>query len=109
MSIPDWWTFLLLALAAFRVFRLVSEDTVFDRPRAYLLGYRGWQEGEKLPDTYRAKWGEWITCPWCAGFWVSLGFWVAWQMWPHATTVAAVPLAVSAVLALVSKNLDGDE
>ena len=109
MNIPSWWQFLLLALAAFRLFRLLSEDTILDRPRAWLLGYQGWTEGEKLPATYRAKWGEWITCPWCSGAWISGVWWVAWLLWPHATVVVAVPLAVSAVLALVSKNLDADE
>ena len=109
MNIPNWYVLALLTFAAFRVYRLISEDTILDRPRAWILGYRGWKEGEKLPDTYRVKWGEFVTCPWCAGFWVSLAFWGAWQVWPHGTTVVAVPLAVSALVGLVAKNLDKDE
>lgn len=105
-NIPDWWVFLLLALAAFRVFRLISEDTILDRPRAWLLGYGDWQEGQQLPKSYRVKWGEWVTCPWCAGFWVSLAWWGAWIVWPHATTVVAVPWAISTIVALAAKNLD---
>ena len=104
--VPDWWQFALLSAAAFRVFRLLSEDTILDRPRAWLLGYTGWQEGQKLPDSYRTKWGEFVTCRWCLGFHCSIAFWVAWLIWPHATTVVAVPLAVSTALAFVSGVLE---
>lgn len=104
MSIPDWWTALLLALAAWRTFRLLSEDTILDRPRAWLLGYSGWKEGESLPPTLREGLSEFVTCPYCLGFWVSLGWWGAWQAWPHATVVVAVPLAVSAVVGIIAEK-----
>jgi hypothetical protein len=106
MKIPDWYTLALLAFAAFRTFRLIAEDDILDRPRAWLLRYRGWDGTGPPPKGYRVKWGEWITCPWCAGFWISILWWGAWQVWPHGTTVSAVPLAVSALLALIAKNLD---
>lgn len=108
-NIPDWWQFLLLALAAFRVYRLIAEDTILDGPRAWLLRYRGWDGNGPAPKGYRAKWGEFITCPWCCGAHLSWIIWVLWLIWPHATTMVAVPFALSAVVALVAKNLDKDE
>ncbi len=93
MSVPSWWPFLLLALAAFRVWRLLAEDTILDRPRERIV--RTLPKGE-----------EFVTCPWCAGFWVSLAWWVGWQVWPHWTLVAAVPFAVSAVVGLIAANID---
>lgn len=108
MNVPDWWQTALLALAAFRIFRLLGEDTILDRPRAWALRLGNWQEGQRVPASYREKWGTFITCPWCAGFWISLAWWGAWLVWPHGTLVAATPFAISAVVGLVAK-LDLDE
>ena len=108
---PNWWGFLLLALAAFRVYRLIGEDEILNRPRRWLLrlGNDWKQQGDPVPDNYRAKWGTFITCPWCAGFWISVAWWVAWLIWPGWTLWAATPWAISGVVALVAKNLDREE
>jgi hypothetical protein len=98
-AIPEWWPFLLLALAAWRTFRLLAEDTILDRPREYLLRHT------------KGKGELFIVCPFCLGFWVSVGWWLAWVAWPHWTRVAATPFALSAVVALVSLiavNLDAE-
>lgn len=108
-NIPDWWAFLLLALAAFRVYRLIAEDTILDGPRAWALGYRGWDGKGSAPKGYRAKWGEFITCPWCCGAHVSWMLWLCFLWQPHITLVACTPFALSAVVALTAKNLDRDE
>lgn len=105
--VPTWWEFFLLALAAFRVWRLLAEDTILDRPRAWLLGLPpDWQEGQRVPESYREELGKFITCPWCAGFWITLCWWGAWLLWPHWALVAATPWALNAILALAAKNLD---
>lgn len=61
----------LLALAAYRVTRLIVIDAIFDTPRdtAYnWLERKGWT-GDKL--SYL------ISCTWCAGVWVSAGiYWL---------------------------------
>ena len=105
-NIPGWWEFILLALAAYRIFRLIAEDTILDRPRRYLLRLdKNWQEdGDETGPDYREKWGLFITCPYCAGFWISVAWWVAWLLWPHATVLVAVPWAISAVLAFLAKT-----
>lgn len=107
MTLPNWYGLILLSLAAFRVYRLLAEDTILDRPRRWLvrLPY-DWKEGRKLPEGYREKWAIFITCPWCAGFWISLAWWGVYQITPRWTLIFAVPWAISALLALAAKNLD---
>ena len=77
--IPEPWAFALLALAAFRVWKLIAEDTLLDRP---LRRLREWEA---------------VTCPWCSGAWITVAWWAAWLLWPHGTLVAAVALAVDAL------------
>jgi len=95
--IPEPWEFALLALAAFRVWKLVGDDAVLDRPRDALL--------ERLSDT----WDYFITCPWCAGFWITLVWWAAWLAFPYEAVVVAVPLALSAVVGYLGVGIDSLE
>lgn len=50
--------------------------------------------------------GELFGCAFCLGFWVCLGFYLAWLAAPTATLVGAVPFALSALVGLAAKNLD---
>lgn len=92
--VPDWWELLLLALAAFRVWRLLGVDSVLNRPRDWLV-----RDG----DEYRQELDEFLRCPWCFGFWIGVAWWLAWLVWPHAALVVSVPFAISAVSGLVAK------
>lgn len=92
MSVPSWYGLIVLALAAWRTFRIICCDTIFDGPRARLCA--------RLGD----KFTEWITCPFCAGFWISVAWWGAWQLWPHGTLVVAAVSAIAGLLALVEIN-----
>ena len=107
MSIPNWYELALLALAAWRIFQLISDDDILDGPRRKLLrlGKEWEKDGDPVPDDYRVEWGTFITCPYCAGFWISLVWWGAWQIWPHATLVVAVPFAINAGVIGASKIL----
>ena len=108
MSVPNWWQFALLAAAGWRIFQLIARDDILDRPRAWALGYTGWKGGE-LPKTYRAKWSEFVTCPYCAGFWMVVCWWIAWQISEHWTLVFAVPWALSAGLIGLDKILRSED
>lgn len=72
--IPEPWEFVLLSLAAFRVWKLIADDRILDRPRDWLLdriiGKRGEQKG--------IYWSDFLTCPWCAGFWITLLTYISW-------------------------------
>jgi hypothetical protein len=92
--IPEPYELVLLALAAFRVWKLVADDRILDRPRDWLIARMG---GDSPRAVY---WSDFLVCPWCAGFWITLAWWGAWYAWPDAVIVA-VPWAISAVVGLL--------
>jgi hypothetical protein len=104
--IPDPWEFLLLALAAYRTWRLLAEDTLLDRPREWLLGGPPPTGGATPLPGYRVELAYWLTCPFCAGFWWSAAWWGAWLLLDEWALLAATPWAISAVVALVASRLD---
>ena len=97
MTVPNWYGLILLGLAAFRTWKFIGDDTILDWPRdrskelAFKLG------GPKAKD----YWETLLECPWCAGFWVSLGWWGAYELWPHGSLIAAVPFVISAIVGLL--------
>lgn len=121
MSVPTAWEFVLLALAAYRVYRLIARDTITDPLRdvvsypdatAVTLDRQGVHvemaggpppaEGSPL----RVYVATLIRCPWCVGFYVSLAVWILWECWPHAIIVGSVPFAIAGAVGLIAKNLD---
>ena len=97
------------ALAVYRVWRLLAEDEILDVPRRRVLRYVGWEEGDDLPDGYRVKWADFLTCPWCAGFWLCVLAWLFWLWFPSLSLVIATPFALSALVGLIRVNLDPPE
>lgn len=97
MNIPNWYELALLALAAWRVFQLLSDDEILERPRKWAL--------DRLSD----YWDTFLVCPYCAGFWIGVLWWLAWLVWPYETLVVAVPWAISAGVIGASKILSSDE
>jgi hypothetical protein len=107
MSVPSLWITVLLAAASYRIWRLLAEDVILDRPRRWIVRLPlKWKEGMLIPDGYRYRLAEFINCPWCLGFWVSIAVWIAWQADEHLTTVIAVPLAISAAVGIIRTKLD---
>lgn len=115
--IPDWWQFILLALASYRLWRLLADDDITDRPRRWALNLgREWQPGDDAPDGYRERWGLFLTCPWCAGAWISGLVYLTWVLLlgnpDHASDVLVgigVWFALSAAVGLIRGNLDQSE
>jgi Protein of unknown function (DUF1360) len=108
VTVPDWWAAVLLTLAAYRVFRLLALDTILDRPRAWVLRAGDWRPGDNAlaPDGFRDELAKFVSCPWCAGFWIALGWWIAFQLDEHVALVVATPFAISAGLGLIVTRLD---
>lgn len=106
--IPDWWSFLLLALGTFRLTRLVGWDefplvlTLRDMLTGAVYKYRT----EEPTEHKRPGVDHFIHCPWCVGFWIGLALYVVWLCAPRPTLYAVIPFALSAVVGLVAKNLD---
>ena len=84
---------IVLALAAFRLTRLVVEDSITDSLRDWV--------SVRSPFLSRL-----IDCYWCAGFWVSVGVVVAHAAAPTPTYWLALPFALSAVVGLLSTLTD---
>lgn len=109
------------ALAAYRLTRLVTADSITQAPRDALIeatytaagraedmrsgaDAQGWQGvAEADPDV--PKLAELVTCRWCAGMWVSLGIVLVarrFRWWPPI----AQALAMSAAAALLAQLED---
>lgn len=83
---------IIVTLAVARVTQLVTDDVILDDVRGRLLA--------RLED--HDKLSYLVTCPKCAGFWVTV-LWVgAWAIWPIGTTIAALPWAVAAAALTVN-------
>lgn len=113
--IPDWWQLALLALASFRLTRLIGWDDfpLAGKARNRIVGAKTWMRpntGDEDDETWveydRPLLAHFIACPFCQGFWVSVCVVAAWWVEPHYTLVACVPLAVSSLVGLTAKNLD---
>lgn len=107
---PSPYEFVLLALAAFRLFRFLSYDDFppVERIRARLLGEHA-DPGEDGAVEYRYDRplaAHFVACGFCLGFWVSAAIYAAWLLAPRGTLYAAVPLALSATVGLTVKRLD---
>lgn len=85
-------SFIVLALGAYRLTHLITTDAIAD-------GFRTWVWSKYPPTT---KIGYLITCNWCAGFWVSIIFVLAFLILPQLTLVVSLILAISAVVGLLS-------
>ena len=116
--IPPPYYFVLLVLAAYRAWRLIAEDDVLERPRHWLVRLPSdWDEGDPLPKSYRDKLALFITCPWCAGAWVSLLTYIVYLAtlgdWPSSTEDVVVGVgvwfAISCSVGLVRSKLDPPE
>lgn len=107
MNVPSPWIALLLIACAYRIWRLIAEDTILNPVRFWVVGLPSdWEEGKPIPKGYRMKLAEFISCPACCGFWISLALWGIWQLTPHWTEVFSVPMAISAFVIVFRHKLD---
>lgn len=100
------WEFVLLALAAFRVWKLIADDEILDRPRDWIIERIDLGRGQ-------TKWQDFIICPWCAGFWIS-GLMLAIYLatlgsWPDSVGAGVADVgvwfALSAAVGLLARLL----
>lgn len=107
MKVPDIYQLLLLIAAAYRVWRLLAEDDILDRPRRAILRLGEWrQEGDKIPDNCRLVWSKFVGCPWCFGAWIAFAWWGFFEWDAHWTTVVAAPWAISAGVGAIAHYLN---
>ena len=82
----DWFSFVLLSFATFRLARLVAADLIVDGLRARATNWAYKPSAGKI----RGRIGDLITCRWCAGWWIAgtlVAVWTAhvgaltWDRW----------------------------
>lgn len=110
---PSLAVLVVLAFAAFRITRLVVEDTITDPIRGWFYDLVWDSENPRtvtLPDGRRVlvpsprhggflTWlYDLVTCPWCLGVWVSVAVYCAWRFGTaHDGNVVDGILAVAAI------------
>ena len=105
----NWFEFVLLISASFRLTRLIVYDTIIGfirRPFHEMIE-------EELPDgtkeTYLKikgtgvrKWiGELISCYWCTGVWCSAFLYIGYLLWPLGFEPLIIIFAIAGVAALI--------
>lgn len=92
----DLTHFLVLALACHRATRLVTTDAIFNGLRE-----RFWRRFP--PESTRL--GYLSTCDWCTSVWVGSALTISYTIFPTATLIASLPLALSAVAGNLAARL----
>ena len=87
------FTFVILALAAFRITRLITTDRNFDSLREKI-----WN---KFPPN-RVNIGYLITCDWCTSIWVAPIVIFSYVLVPSVVFVVSLVLATSAVVGFLA-------
>lgn len=110
MKVPDWYAFVLLGIAAWRMFNLLAHDKIFEKPRRWLtrLPY-DWDVTKPLPKEYKMKWALFINCPYCAGFWIWALWFAAYEVTQKPTLIAAAFMAGNAIVVALAKVLTPEE
>lgn len=87
---------IILALATYRLCRLIIEDTVTERLRVAI-----WARFKPSHGI-----GYLITCYWCTGFWVASLLVLLFIIVPVPTIAASLVLALSALAGIIAARLD---
>lgn len=116
MTVPDFLALVVIALAAYRVTRVVVADTLSDNFRAWMWAraYDRIHDYDSVGDRddrierrswWWAKGFELVSCPFCTGFWASLVLYLAWFDWHVSFARPAITaLAVAGLQAFISSR-----
>lgn len=100
MVIPVWLQLLLYALAVARVTGLIVADSITEPVRDRLIGWL-----DDRPATLGSAVATLITCPWCAGMWVSMVAAPLVWFWAGSPVmlIPAIALAFSQITGMISE------
>lgn len=127
LPVPDIWQAVLLALATYRVSRLIVIDSfppvaalrrwfkhrwpdagdVVSRPPKRGFAQPSAPQGTDPRDVENwrviegTSLGYLVSCMFCTPFWVAVLWWGAWCVWPDQTLFVAVPWALAATATLL--------
>lgn len=105
MTIPAFLALVTVALASYRITRIVVADSISDSFRAWVWAqaYERVMDYDSLADTderaVRRSWAwekayQLVSCPWCFGWHVSLLTYAAWFHW-HVSFAKPIIAAVA--------------
>lgn len=115
-NLPAWAVFLLCLGLALRATRLVVKDSITEPFRNWVgrLGYGKDATLGHLKRRYAFRWFyKLITCPWCTGFWASVGAF-AWAYHDGGATWFWASMAASAsyllgFVSMVEYRIEGED
>jgi hypothetical protein len=95
--VVNWFDFVILSLATFRLSRFITKDIFFEWLREGI-----WK---RFPPS--TTFGYLFTCSWCLSIWFASLFTACYTIEPTVTVYVALPFALSTVAGLISSRLDG--
>jgi hypothetical protein len=98
VNLPSPWLFLIGALATWRLWQFLADDTLLDH----------WRIRDRIAPKDSLR-DEFLHCPYCLGFWLSLLSTVLWctaDGWPGWQSFLAVWWALSAAVVAVEITQD---
>lgn len=95
-----WFTFVIDAIATYRLARLVSADTITEPIRSRIMF--------KKNGDPREWWAELLGCRWCVGVWVGFAVMAARFLVPEVWRWPAYALAVATSAPLLARLEDDD-
>ncbi len=109
MLAVDGWTFFLLALASFRITRLIVFDRITEFIRRPFFAEvvekdeTGREEIFLTPKSggLRGFFGELLDCYWCTGFWVSLFLILLYWFFPQVAEPVILVFALAGAAAII--------
>jgi hypothetical protein len=120
-----WFNLFVLTVGSYSITRLLVTDSfpLFERPRQWLFkNYppEGFASQSKPPrgvwrktsnNIYVVDEGHWLgellSCPWCAGWWVSLAVYIGFVFAPAVTVFILVPFTMRAIVGGYANKIGG--
>jgi hypothetical protein len=91
-----FFTYIILALASYRLTRLLTTDVIFESLREKV-----WK---KFPPS--TKFGYLFTCNWCMSIWTSFALIGLFLVVPMIAYVVSLVLSISAIVGVIASRLD---
>lgn len=109
MIIHNWYMFMLLAFAVFRLTRLIVFDKITEPFRSLFLDDVEVKGEDGTVTTYvkpkegaiRGFFGELLSCYWCTGIWCTIFLFCLYWFYPTIASPLILVLAIAGVAAII--------
>ncbi|MGM0836792.1 MAG: DUF1360 domain-containing protein [Bacillota bacterium] len=112
--LDEWYWFLLLGLASFRLTRLIITDKITSFLRKPFIEEVEEVNGNGETETYvlikgkgvRGFFGELLSCYWCTGMWVTAGLFFLLYLYPFVGKPVLVILAAAGLAGIIESSVN---